>query len=115
MILLNNTTLNKQPSEVTEQIIPIQTDVTAIDGSVQRNWIQNKYAAICKWSYLYPADYQQIMAIITGSGIINYYNNLSDEAAGGILQFNALCTFKETPYAPGASVIRDLEVTFRSI
>lgn len=114
MIQLNSTNLNRQPSDVQEMIIPVQTDVTAIDGSVQRNFIQNKYAATMKWSMLQPADYQQILGFITATGIVNYYNNLSDYS-GGILQFNGLATWKEQSYAPGAGAVRDLEVTVRQI
>jgi hypothetical protein len=115
MIQLNNITLNHQPTTVTEVATPIQTDVQAIDGSQQRNFIQYKPGSTMKFSMLQQADYQQIMNIInTATGVVYYYNNLSDETANGIYQFYGLATYKESVYAPGANAVRDLELTIKS-
>jgi hypothetical protein len=116
MILLNSVTLNHQPTIVQELATPIQTDVEAIDGSQQRNFIQYKYTSTMTFSMLAPADYQQIFSIInTSSGLVTYYNNLSDYASNNILQFTGLATYKESPYSPGSSAVRDLELTIKSV
>lgn len=112
MIQINSTTPNRQPTTVTETTIPIQTDVTAIDGSVSRNFIQNKYSATMVIKDLLPTDYQQWYAWATATGIVNYYNDLSD-LVGGVLSFNGLPTYKESAYYPGSSAMRDLTVVIR--
>ena len=113
---LNFTTLNHQPTTVLESAIPIQTDVTAIDGSEQRAFIQYKYKSDMSFSMLAPADYVQIMNIInTASGVVYYYNNLSDYTAGQVLAFSGLATYKESPYAPGANATRNFDLTIRQL
>lgn len=107
-------TCTVQPATVKEEIIPIQTDVTALDGSMQRNNLNTKYQSTCTYSNLAPSDYQTLIAVINNGGTVSYSNTLSDYS-GGSLSFTSLPTFKENEYQPGASLWRDITVVLREV
>lgn len=110
-VYLNGQLVN-QPAILEEDPIPIQTDVTAIDGSQQRNYITTKWQAQMSFSDLTISSYRQIMSIVnTGSGVV-YYNDYSAET-GGTLTFSGLATFKKYPYEAGSSLWQQLDVLIR--
>lgn len=110
---LNNITTT-QPSTLEEEPLPIQTDTTALDGSVQRNYMGYKFVARLSFTQLSISGYQQIMGIInTGSGI-SYYNDQTAWSTSP-LTFSGLATFTPHPYYRGASLIQDLDVVIRQV
>jgi len=112
-IYFNGQVLGIQPSQLQEGPLQIQTDVTAIDGSQQRNHLGQKYMAQMSFINLTISGYQQIMGLIgTGSGIV-YTNDLSAETANGILTFSGLPNYTKYPYVPGSSLYQQLDVEVR--
>jgi hypothetical protein len=114
MIYINNTPLNTQPSELTENLILIQTEQTSINGSMQRNKIGQKKNASMIFPIVQPGDYQTLVAAFTtGSGV--YYYNDQSNYAGGIYSFNGLPFFSESEYVQGDSLYRAFQVNIREI
>lgn len=102
-----------QPELLLEEFIQIQSDNTAIAGSVQRNRIGQKKQATLKFPYLAPADYQNLLSkFTTGSGVY-YSNNNSGKTANALFAFSGLPSFTESEYVPGASLFQPFEVKIR--
>lgn len=113
-IYINGNLLGTQPSTLTEELLQLQTDQEAIDGTQRRNKYGQKKKAIMEFSYLAPSDYQTLLGrFSTGSGVI-YYNDASNYT-GGICTFSGLPTFSESSYVPGASLYRPFTVSIREI
>lgn len=103
-----------QPATLEEDVIPIQTDVTAIDGSMQRNYLGKKYQAKLSFDKITVSGYQQIMSIITGASQVSYYND-STAIQNTPLTYSGLCTWQHSPYVDGASLWQSLDVTIRQV
>lgn len=113
-IYINGSILGTQPSVLNEELLQLQTDQEAIDGTQRRNKYGQKKRATMQFSYMPPADYQALLSnFTTGSGVI-YYNDASNYA-GGICTFSGLPTFQEAEYVPGASLYRPFTVSIREI
>lgn len=104
----------QQPSQLQETPIPIQTDTTAMDGSMQRNYRGMKYNVQMQFKDISVSGYQQIMGIINTGNYISYNNTLSAQT-GGSLTFSGLPSFKTAPYESGASLYQQLDVSVRQI
>ena len=114
MIQINGDPNTPQPSTLLEEILQIQTDNTAIDGSMQRNKINQKLQATLTYEMISPAGYQSLVNYYTSGSGVNYYNNQSDYA-GGVFSFAGLPTFTESEYVTGSSLYRAFQVKIRQV
>lgn len=111
-IYINNQALPVQPSVLKEELLQIQTDQFAIDGSMSRNRIGQKKQSYMLFPIVQPSDYQSLLSnFTTGSGVY-YYNDQSDYT-GNVLSMSGLPTFTESEYVQGGSLFRAFEVTIR--
>jgi hypothetical protein len=112
MITINGDANTPQPSILKEELIQVQSENTAIDGSLQRNRIGQKYQATLTYDILSTGQYQSLIAYFTTGSGVSYSNNQSDYA-GGVFAFSGLPYFTEKEYVPGSSLFRPLEVRIR--
>jgi hypothetical protein len=113
MIQLNGTTV-LQPTMLTEEYLQIQTDQTAVDGSMQRNRMGQKKQATLQWTMMTSSDYQVVTALFsTGSGI-SYYNDQSNKP-GGVFTFSGLPSYVDSQYTQGGSLLTNLQLKIREI
>lgn len=111
-ISINGDSTVPQPTILLEELPQIQSENMSINGSLQRNRINQKKQATLSYQMLSPTDYQNLISkFTTGSGI-GYYNDKSNYT-GGILTFSGLPYFNEAEYVPGSSLYRDFKVRIR--
>lgn len=103
-----------QPATLQEDVLPIATDVTALDGSMQRNQFNTKYQAKMHFDKLTVSGYQQILAIINAGRQVSYYND-SSAIQNSTLTYSGLPTWQNQPYVDGASFWQDLDLTIRQV
>lgn len=111
-VTINSDANTPQPSSLKEELVQIQTDTIAIDGSTQRNRIGQKYQATCSWDWLTPAQYQLLIGYFTSGATVTYNNTLSDYA-GGTFSFTGFPSFTESQYINGGSLYRKLDAVIR--
>lgn len=111
-VSINNTSLNIQPTTLSESYEQIQTDQVSINGGMTRNRVGQKKRADMEFTIMAPSDYQTVVNYFTtGSGV--YYSN--NTSSWGTFSFSGLPLFSESAYVPGASLYRPLRVTIREI
>lgn len=113
-ISINGSSLPTQPTMVKEELLQIQSEQMAIDGSMSRNKIGQKKQVTLSIPFMSPADYQLALSyFITGSGV--YYSNNQSNYTGNMFAFSGLPFFNESEYVQGGSLFRQLEVKIREI
>lgn len=112
-VAINGSDLSPQPSNLNERKISKQTDQEAIDGSLQRNKVGEKYEAILTWRNIDPSAFQSINNLFTtGSGV--YYSNPLSKF--GSLTFSGLPYVNDdSDYVPGSSLLSDYQVRIREM
>jgi hypothetical protein len=114
-ISINGSALAVQPSDLTEMPIAIQTDNTAVDGSMQRNYINQKWSVTMGFTYLTPAQVQLFNTLFLSGTPVTYLNTSSNQNSGGSLTFSGLPTFTFGKYFNGAGLLVPYQVTIRQV
>jgi len=103
----------KDPTDLNEKLIPIETIQTSLNGSVQRDRIGTKKYALVAWTALNPSEYQALLAILEDGSAVDYNNPNSNR---GTFVFTGLPIItREGDYIRGGTFLRDLEVEFREV
>lgn len=113
MITINGNAI-KQPTDVNENPVQIQTDQEAINGSLQRNRLGKKNRVVLSWPYLSPAEYQALIALFESGNAVTYSNTTSNRA-GGTLTFTGLPNLEQGNYYRGQHRLVPLSVTIREV
>lgn len=113
-VYINSNLLPIQPSTIQEEPLQAQTDVVSLDYSVQRNYVGQKWQAVCTFENLSVAAYQQLSSYILNGQTCTYYNDMTAESTAP-LTFTALATWSKQPYVRGASLMQPVSVTFRQV
>lgn len=112
MITINSDANTPQPTKVTEELVQIQTDQIAINGTMTRNRMGQKDQATCEWDWLTPSQYQLLIGYFTSGNTVTYTNTQSDYS-GGTLTFSGFPVIKEGEYIQGGSLYRKISVVIR--
>jgi hypothetical protein len=95
-----------QPSGLKEEIKQKVVDRESIKGGVHRYWEAQKKQASLHFAALNQTQYAQIVAYVYGGGAAITYSNV---ASG--FTFTGFATVAEAEYIPGASMLKDMDIT----
>lgn len=104
----------KQPTDVNENPVQVQTDQESINRSMQRNRMGKKEQVILTWPHLRTTEYQALIALFESGNPVVYSNNQSNRA-GGVLTFTGLPTYEQGNYYRGQTLMVPLTVTIREV
>lgn len=95
-----------QPSQLTEEIKQKVVDRTSIKGVIHRYWEAQKKQATMHFSMLNQTQYNKIIGYVYNQGQPITYNNASSG-----FNFSGFATVAEAQYQPGASMLKDIDIT----
>lgn len=105
-ISLNGDFTIPQPSGLTEEVKQKVVDRTSIKGVMHRYWETQKKQAQMHFSMLNPTQYNALTFYLYNEGAtITYYNAQSG------FTFTGFATVAEAQFLPGASMLKDMDVT----
>jgi hypothetical protein len=103
---LNNNFSIPQPTGLKEEAKQKLTDRVTIKGQVHRYWEAQKYQCTLKYAALNQSDFATLASYFYSRGApVTYTNNNSG------ISFTGYPTVAEDEYIPGASFLKNMEVT----
>lgn len=105
-IALNGNNTIPQPSALKEELKQKVVDRTSIKGVMHRYWEAQKKQATMHFSMLSQSQYNTLMGYFANGGYPVTYTNY---ASG--FSFTGFATVAEAEYIPGASMLKDMDVT----